>query len=273
VSSASFARVVESLEPYLPQIVLVGGWAHRLFQHHPLGQPLPFDVLMTEDADLGVPARQANNLQGTAPISQLLKEAGFTRKLRDGGASYRLGTEAEGFEVEFVAPLEGSPKDREGKPKTVHFGGIQAEALRYIDILLKEPWDYFLTAEHGFPPLTLQSALRVTNPNSYLLQKVLTVHRRHRPYKQAKDALYIHDTILIFQENLDILHDQATQLLMQLPNTTQNEFHRRSKELFQDQLLRSAQKIAQESGRTSPPSSKRIKEVCLEGLDQLFALR
>ena len=32
---ASFARLVESLRPWLDQVVVIGGWAHRLYRLHP----------------------------------------------------------------------------------------------------------------------------------------------------------------------------------------------------------------------------------------------
>jgi hypothetical protein len=54
MSKQAFVRVISSLKPYLPQIVLVGGWAHRLFQEHPWGRRLEFEVLMTENVDLSV---------------------------------------------------------------------------------------------------------------------------------------------------------------------------------------------------------------------------
>lgn len=34
----NFSRMVEALEPLLDQIVVVGGWAHRLYRYHPLAQ-------------------------------------------------------------------------------------------------------------------------------------------------------------------------------------------------------------------------------------------
>jgi hypothetical protein len=37
---ASFSRTVEALEPGLGQIVVIGGWAHRLYRYHPLAQQL-----------------------------------------------------------------------------------------------------------------------------------------------------------------------------------------------------------------------------------------
>ena len=35
-----FARLVDALEPWLDQVVIIGGWAHRLYRLHPLAQPL-----------------------------------------------------------------------------------------------------------------------------------------------------------------------------------------------------------------------------------------
>jgi hypothetical protein len=31
-----FARLIEALHPWLNQIVVIGGWAHRLYRLHPL---------------------------------------------------------------------------------------------------------------------------------------------------------------------------------------------------------------------------------------------
>jgi hypothetical protein len=31
-----FARLVDALEPWLDQVVIIGGWAHRLYRLHPL---------------------------------------------------------------------------------------------------------------------------------------------------------------------------------------------------------------------------------------------
>ena len=51
----SFASLVESLRPWLDQIVVVGGWAHRLYRLHPLAQQLRYEPLATLDADIALP--------------------------------------------------------------------------------------------------------------------------------------------------------------------------------------------------------------------------
>lgn len=40
-----FAQLVDALGPYLARVVIVGGWARRLFRNHPLAQTLPYAPL------------------------------------------------------------------------------------------------------------------------------------------------------------------------------------------------------------------------------------
>jgi len=42
-----FAQLVDALGPYLARVVIVGGWARRLFRNHPLAQTLPYVPLMS----------------------------------------------------------------------------------------------------------------------------------------------------------------------------------------------------------------------------------
>jgi len=41
----------------LPQIVIIGGWAHRLFRYHPLAQAVQYEPLLTLDTDVALPIR------------------------------------------------------------------------------------------------------------------------------------------------------------------------------------------------------------------------
>ncbi len=50
--TAAFARLVDALRPWLNQVVIVGGWSHRLHRFHPLANPPAYLPLMTRDADL-----------------------------------------------------------------------------------------------------------------------------------------------------------------------------------------------------------------------------
>jgi hypothetical protein len=49
---AMFAKAPKALGPYLGELVVIGGWAHRLFGLHPMARAPGFQPLMTEDADI-----------------------------------------------------------------------------------------------------------------------------------------------------------------------------------------------------------------------------
>jgi hypothetical protein len=51
-----FAHVIEALRPALDRLVIIGGWAHRLYRKHPLAQKIIYEPLMTRDADVALPA-------------------------------------------------------------------------------------------------------------------------------------------------------------------------------------------------------------------------
>jgi hypothetical protein len=40
----AMARLLEALRPWLPYLVVVGGWAHRLHRYHPLADPPSFEA-------------------------------------------------------------------------------------------------------------------------------------------------------------------------------------------------------------------------------------
>jgi len=48
----AFSRLVLALRPYLDRLVIVGGWAHRLFALHELARPVNFAPLMKQSKDL-----------------------------------------------------------------------------------------------------------------------------------------------------------------------------------------------------------------------------
>src|SRR5258708_15159363 len=45
----AFGRLVADLEPWLDQVVVVGGWAHQLYRLHPNAQELSYPPLTTLD--------------------------------------------------------------------------------------------------------------------------------------------------------------------------------------------------------------------------------
>ena len=110
-----FARLVDALEPWLDQVVIIGGWAHRLYRQHPLAQPLDYEPLGTFDTDIVVPL----DLPATGEqIRARLLERNFHEELmgdmQPPAAHYRVETGNNSFYAEFLAPLEGSAVKRGG---------------------------------------------------------------------------------------------------------------------------------------------------------------
>jgi hypothetical protein len=268
-----FSRIVKALEPYLDELVIVGAWCHRLLHFHPLAIPPEHAPLMSEDAGVATPER----LRAREPsIAEALEAAGFRPAFTGGdllpASKYYPGGDDKGLYVEFIAPLRGGGHTRTGAPDdTLSIAGITAAKLRYVDLLLFEPWQLELTPGTGFELGADKLAVRVANAASYLAQKVLTLGRRQHPAKRFKDALYIHDTLTMFGDALSSLREQGVRVLAQLPSRTQRELQTLCTELFRDAaLLLEASDMAAATGRANPPSPATIEAVCTVGLETIF---
>ena len=197
----AFSKFIVAIEPWLGEVVLVGGWAHRLYRLDPRARKLEYLPLTTLDGDVAIPPKLKKE---ESTVRTRLLEAGFEEKFigedRPPATHYHYG-KGGGFYAEFLAPLEGSEYDRHGKRKaTKEVGGVSSQLLRYIEILLLSPWKVELGPENGYA-LAPKRTVQIANPTSFLAQKIL-IHEQ-RDYKdKAKDLLYMHDTIEVFSENL-----------------------------------------------------------------------
>jgi hypothetical protein len=182
---ASFARLLESLMPWLDQVVIIGGWAHRLHRLHPLAQPLQYEPLATLDADVALPRRI--RVAGDEIYQRLAAngfEAEFLGHHRPPAAHYRLTDPGIHFYAEFLTPLVGGAVGRTGKQNaTLRVGGVSSQNLRYIEVLLAAPWSLALSAATGFP-LANETPVQIANPVSFLAQKIL-IHRRRTQWARV----------------------------------------------------------------------------------------
>jgi hypothetical protein len=72
----NFARLIEALDPWLGQVVIIGGFAHRLYGLHPLAQPLDYQPLGTFDTDIAFPL----NLPATGEQLRAAARKGIPRR-------------------------------------------------------------------------------------------------------------------------------------------------------------------------------------------------
>jgi len=201
----AFARLVTALRPWLGQLVVVGGWAHRLQRFHRLANPPGHLPLRTRDTDLAFSTDAA--LAGD--LRTALRDAGFTEELFGDDAPpathYRLREEDAAFCAEFLTPLHGSGVKRNGAPDTtVSKAGVTAQKMRYLDLLLVSPWSVRVGPKLGVP-VAADVDLLVPNPTSFIVQKLL-IHSDRPAGKKAQDVLYIHDTLELFGASLGELH-------------------------------------------------------------------
>lgn len=204
---AFFRRVIRAIEPYLPDLVIAGGCANALYRHHPRATATPIPKPMTKDLDLACePTRLA--LAGRRSLGDLIRDAGlranFFGQMNPPVMKFSLEGSDTGPEVELLCPMEGAPRQTsEGEVQAVALqdGSVTAQPLRYLDLLLFEPWVIELARVPGFDDMTHTPPLRIPQPLTYLMQKVLSRDEQGRtPDKREKDCYYIYESAVVFRD-------------------------------------------------------------------------
>lgn len=264
-----FARLIVSIEPWLDQVVIIGGWAHCLYRLDARAQQLNYAPIMTLDTDVVVPS----SLRVEKPnVRERLLANGFREEIlgddQPPATHYRLSGAETAFYAEFLTPLTGSEHTRAGKRKaTTRIAGVVSQRLRYIELLLIAPWSVNLAESNGFP-LPQATKVQIANPASFLAHKIL-VHSKRSRAKFAKDVLYIHDTLETFGGRLDDLHREwANQVRPALHIRSIRAVERGAETLLggMNDSVRQAALIA--GGRKLSPDA--ILEVCNLGLKNVF---
>jgi hypothetical protein len=265
---SNFARLIESIEPWLDQAVIIGGWAHRLYRLHPSARAVEYRPLTTFDADVALPLRLEAKEQN---IRERLVARGFREEFlgnhQPPATHYRLGSAKSGFYAEFLTPLIGSRYDRKGTVKaTGRVAGVASQKLRHLDLLLDMPWHVEIDKAKGFP-LTASKRVQIPNPTCYLAQKLL-IHSNRSQEERAKDILYMHDTLEIFSGRIQDLNE-----IWRAVRLRQNARHRRTIELAPKTLFGEVSDTVREAarmavGRTLSPQA--IVEICNLGISRVF---
>lgn len=266
----AFARLVTALRPWLGQLVVVGGWAHRLHRFHPRANPPGHLPLRTRDADLALAPDEA--LVGD--IRAALTGAGFTEELfgddSPPATHYRFGEANAGFYAEFLAPLHGSGLKRDGKPDaTLSKAGITAQKMRHLELLLVSPWSVRVGPEREIATAA-DVELFVPNPTSFIVQKLL-IHSDRPRHKKAQDILYIHDSLELFGGSLGELH----RLWVQEVRPAMSPKTARKAEAIAQQLFAAVTDTIREAARI--PQDRRlvpedVQRACRYGLAEILSM-
>ena len=185
-------KTLAILEPYLPQIVIGGGWAPFLYYHY-LVKNRQHTPVLTRDIDFMV--RHQVPVVGAKTIDEILTlEAKLktTFKSLDNPAVIHYEGTIDGVEVEieFLTNQAGSRQDKVLKVQK----GLHAEALRYVSIILESTLmleiDDVESAQRGKPLI-----VQVPKPAAYIFQKGLSFPLRRDKQKASKDLYYIFDIL------------------------------------------------------------------------------
>jgi hypothetical protein len=159
--------------------------------------------------------------------------------------------------------LIGGEYDRKHKRKaTTESAGITSQALRYIELLLNDPWSIDLESDG------LAVRVPIANPVAYLAQKVL-IHKKRERHDRAKDILYMHDTFEVFGERLPELRELWRNIVAtRLSPRARSVVSRAAEVLFGDLSddIRRAAEISAERAL----SPEVVREACRYGFSQVF---
>ncbi len=253
----ALAKLVQALSPWRAHLVIIGGWAHRIHRFDPRGNQLEYKPVFTHDTDLAF----ANRAPIEGDMKTALIEHGFKERLvgeyKPPVAHYTLGEENGGFYAEFLTPLIGSGMKRSGEPDaTISVGGISAQKIRNLDILLVDPWVIKLN-EHCGVSLPEPMDVQVAHPLCFMLQKFL-IQKDRSANKKAQDVLYIYDTIELFGAMLDefqqtwrtrvkpVLGERLSHTVLELSRETfftVNDMTRRAALIPQDRKMLTPERI------------------------------
>jgi hypothetical protein len=173
----SLFTTLDTLKPYLEEIVIVGGWVPFLYRRYG-NMPARHPSVRTTDIDIAVPLQVPDKDRPT--VDNLLSEAGYIAQIfgsYGGTVKYQLATPPT--EIEFITPEIGRP----GEPSILVQNGLRAQALRYVEILLENTRQIALN--DSISGVNVSSLIRVPSPAAFIFQKALALPQRRS--KAAKD--------------------------------------------------------------------------------------
>ena len=214
---AFLAHVLWTFRSYLDTLVLVGGFAVRLYELHPRAAPAAVRVLRTFDADLATPSGIIH--LASESLASLAEAAGFQPDFRGDDIppvmkfvlKGALARPVDQYTVEFLTPMTGAPVRRSGRAVGTSDiqAGVTAKRLRYLDLLLERPWRVSLAGLPGIPEETRTLEVRLPHPGFFIVQKILISEELNRQDKRPKDMAYLYQVVSLFRRELIALAEDV----------------------------------------------------------------
>lgn len=154
-----------------------------------LGVRLPMAAVLTGDADIAQDYSVSHEVEDSLPpIVDLLQtiDASFRPvPHRSGAAASSAFVSSSGYRVEFLTSNRGSDDYTDQPAKMPALGGAGADALRFLDFLIRDPVRTILLHKSGVP-------VTVPAPERYAVHKLIVASRRHNDgpsaIKREKDV-------------------------------------------------------------------------------------
>ena len=253
-------KLLRALGSARSEFVVAGGQAARLLRLHPLARPPQWDALFTRDLDL---ATMDKGHRSSENVGEGFIREGFSPRMSGDDSPpltrYVWGTS----EIEVIIP--DMPR-RKSTGATVLVLGASAQKVTNLEPLLVEP------VELQVPGV---GQVRVPNPAAYILQKVLTLTDRRSLSKKGKDALYVHDALLLFNHGGRVhpeVVEQSGRVLATLTRSQLKRLNRNAGELGNPGTDFVAEAARQAAGRPGVHTAEVVALAIRLGLRELLGL-
>jgi hypothetical protein len=188
LAASQFARVIVAMQPYVEEIVFVGGWVHTLY----LAEANDVGVVATDDIDITLPRVLLTRDRPT--LLALAGDAGFERDPisdMDDVAAWMVYRNADGLTIPIDFLTEGEPR----RPvEILGQTGLMAQGYPGQQLLLESSrWMEVNATLH----LSLAAGQRIRVPTlgAYIMQKAMSAAMRGSRTKAAKDLVYIFEIL------------------------------------------------------------------------------
>jgi len=213
-----FADAIEALQPYLDEIVCVGGCANALYRFHEHASDVTWGFLGTMDFDAAVP--QPLPLKDRPPVAKLMDDIGF-KELTCGNADdavikYGPDDDNSAVDLEFLCDLSGLSKTDQSRAAVSVQEGLYAQPLRYLAMSLNNTWRIDLGKVPGFRKLK-GVTVQVPNPAAYVVSKILIRGEKRKPASMEKDCFYIYEVSTVFRNAFDGIREEYDRLTPCVP--------------------------------------------------------
>ncbi len=231
-------KTILSLRGYLDHLVCIGGCANALYRHHPKASRSDIKPIVTLDIDL---ASEPSLPIKERPIAEIMIDSGMKEELSGNGpqpvSRYLLENSSFKGEIEFLCPSR-----RINRGRGYHSSGgavsiqekLTAQPLDYLEILLYRPWNLDLGIIPEYRHLN-GITVRVPNPVSYVIQKVLIRNKRRDRESLEKDSFYIFEISTLFRDHYDTLAAEYAMISGKYPARWLKRFHRIMTMMFSDE--------------------------------------